>query len=191
MSCSRTDRLARDYREMLSIQDRPYLSWIAIKGDPPYAEEYLLTVRLRTYILSSESEMYKVGETDRCTVKVTLWDSYPHIAPNIRMLSIPSVFHPSWYSMGTYCPPEPWRPEHSLKDYVKCMLRTLIYDPAVIEASAPANYKALEWYMKNSGNTALFPSDNAELTENSVDRIAALEKAASSFGRVIDSWSVR
>ena len=185
------DRLARDFYEMLKIQDRPYLSWIAVKGEPPYTQEYLLTIRLRSYALSAARGRYTVGGIHGCTVKVTLWDSYPNIAPNIRMLSIPPVFHPNWYSKGTYCPPEPWSPESSLKDYVIRMLGTIKYDASLIESNAPANYKALEWYEKNRGNGAWFPSDDTELTENSEEETAAAERAALSPGEVIDSWGVR
>lgn len=191
MAENRNERLARDFREMLKIQNRPYLSWIATKGEPPYAEEYLLTVRLRTYVLSLLSGKYTVGTIHQYTVKVTLWDSYPHMAPNIRMLSIPPAFHPSWYSKGTYSPSVPWRPDSSLKDYVKRMLGTLVYDPSLIDAAAPANYKALDWYLKHRDNASLFPSDLTELTENTPEETAALEKAAISFDEIIDSWPVR
>ena len=190
MSESRYDRLASDYREMLKLQDRPYLSWIVTKGEPPYAEEYLLTVRLRSYVLSTEPGRYIVGTAERFFVKITLWDSYPHVAPNIRMLSIPPVFHPNWYSKGTYCPCERWRPEDSLKDHVKRMLGTLAYDPALMDTVAPANYKALDWYLKNRENASLFPSDPTELTENTPREVAAAEKAAL-FGGIVDSWPRR
>ena len=186
----RRDRLAQDFYEMLKIQDRPYLSWIAIKGEPPYVQEYLLTIRLKSYALSADHGKYTVGKIHGCTVKVTLWDSYPNIAPNIRMLSIPPVFHPNWYSKGTYCPPEPWSSGSSLKDYILRMLGTIKYDPALIETNAPANYKALEWYEKNRENSAWFPSDDTELTENSKEETAAAEKAALSPGEAIDSWGI-
>lgn len=175
---------------MLKIQDRPYLSWIVTKGEPPCAEEYLLTVRLRTYVLTAESGRYIVSATDRCTVKVTLWDSYPHVAPNVRMLSIPPVFHPDWYSKGTYCPSEPWHPETSLKDYVMRMLGTLTYEPSLIDTAAPANYKALDWYLKNRDNGSLFPCGRTELTENNPQEIAAAEKAAAALEDIVDSWTI-
>lgn len=187
----RNERLASDYHEMLKIQNTPYLKWIAIKGEIPYVEEYLLTIRLRTYVLTAKSNMYTVGAIHQCTVKVTLWDSYPYVAPTIKMLNIPPVFHPSWYSKGTYCPSEPWRPDSSLKDHVKRMISTLTYDPSLIETAAPANYKALEWYMKNRDKASLFPSDMTVLTENSLEETDALEKAAASFDESLDSWPVR
>ena len=186
----RSERLSKDYEEMLRLQDTPYLSWIAVKGAPPFAEEYLLTVRLRSYALSATRGRYLVSELNGCTVKVSLWDSYPRIAPQIRMLSFPPVFHPNWYSKGTYCPPQAWRPDDSLKDYVLRMLGTLKYDPTLIETKAPANYKALEWYEKHRENQAWFPSDNTALTENSDEQVAAL-KAAVSSGKVIDNWANR
>ena len=190
MKDHRRDRLKRDFYEMLKIQDRPYLSWIAVKGEPPYAEEYLLTVRLRSYALSAQRGRYTVSVINGCTVRVTLWDSYPNIAPNIRMLSMPPVFHPSWYSKGAYCPPEQWSPDRSLKDCVMRMLGTIKYAPELIGSFAPANYKALDWFERNKDNDAWFPSDDTELTENSEEETAAAEKAALSLGEVIDSWGV-
>lgn len=185
------ERLAFDYHEMLKLQNRPYLSWIVTKGEPPYAEEYLMTINLRTYVLSSTPERYLVGTVQQCVVKMTLWDSYPKIAPNTRMLNIPPVFHPDWYSKGTYCPCEPWHETDSLKDYVKRMIGSLTYDPSLIEADHPANYKALEWYKKHRDQDGLFPCDKIELTENTVSETAALEKAASDFGEIVDSWEIR
>ena len=187
----RKDRLASDYREMLKIQDRPYLSWIVTKGEPPYAEEYLLNVTLRTYALSALSGVLTVGAIRRCVIRIALWDSYPNAAPHIRMLSMPPVFHPDWYSKGTYCASEPWRPEISLKDHVMRMLRTIAYDPSLITDASPANYKALDWYQKNCGNTAWFPSDTSALSENPPEAIAALEKAVSPFDEIIDSKTGR
>lgn len=190
MPQNRNERLARDYREMLKIQNRPYLSWVATKGEIPFVEEYLLTIHLRTYVLCVKSGRYTVGVKDQCTVKVTLWDSYPQIAPNIRMLSIPPVFHPDWYSKGTYCSSQPWRHDDSLKDYVLRMIRTLCYEASIMATDAPANYKALDWYMKHHDNVNLFPCDSTELTENSEETVAALEKAATAFDEIVDSWEI-
>ena len=71
------------------------------------------------------------------------------------------------------------------------MLRTLRYDPELIESDAPANYKALDWYLKHRDDTALFPSDTTELSENSPQEAAVYEKAALSFDEIVDSWGVR
>ena len=189
MQENRNDRLARDYREMLKIQNRPYLSWIVTRGEPPYAEEYLLSISLRTYALTAESGKYIVGAIERCAVRIRLWDSYPYTAPNIRMLSLPPVFHPDWYSKGTYSPPQPWRPEDSLKDYVLRMLESLRWEPSAITSGAPANYKALDWYQRNRDNGAWFPSDPITLSENTDDEARKAEQAAV-FGEIIDSWGV-
>ncbi len=191
MCDSREARLAADYREMLRIQDQPYCSWIATKGELPCAEEYLLTVKLRTYALTAQDGRYTVGTLHECTVRVTLWDSYPHVAPSVRMLSLPPVFHPDWYSKGTYCSSQPWREDSSLKDYVMRMIGTLRYDPSLIGTDSPANYKALDWYMKRRDDPGLFPSDPTELTENTDEEAAAPEKAAGTFTEIIDSWAVR
>lgn len=188
MPDKREERLAADYREMLKIQNRPYCSWIVTKGEPPYAEEYLLEIRLRSYILSATRDRYVVRTADKWMIKVELWDSYPNVAPNIRMLSIPPVFHPDWYSKGTYCSSEPWSPESSLKDYVKRLIGAVSYDPSLINSEYPANYKALEWFMKNRENDSLFPSDSADLSENTPEEIEAIENASIQDDDIIDSW---
>ena len=38
MPQNRNERLAADFADMLTIQDRPYLSWIATKGELPYED---------------------------------------------------------------------------------------------------------------------------------------------------------
>ena len=187
MQGNRNDRLAADFYEMLKIQDRQYLSWIASKGEPPYAEEYLLTVRLRTYALSTVNGAYTVGAIDKCVVKISLWGSYPQVAPDIRMLNIPPVFHPCWYSKGTYCPAEPWRAEDSLKDHVLKMLMTLKYEPSAADIVSPANYKALEWFSRNRDKTEWFPSDATELSENSPEGTAALKESVGRFEETVDT----
>lgn len=187
---NRNERLANDYREMMKIQNRPYLSWIAVKGEPPYAEEYLLNINIRTYIFRMGSGVCEVGAIKSCTVAVTLWPSYPYTAPYIKMLSIPPVFHPDWYSKGVYCPSEPWDPAISLKDYIMRMIGALRFDPLPDDTAAPANYKAMDWYIKNRENSSLFPSDTIKLTENSQKETAAAETAAATFDETVDSWRV-
>ncbi len=188
MLYNRHDRLRQDYREMLKLWDRPYLSWVVTKGEVPYAEEYLLTVSLRSYALRVDAGVHTVGVIRRQTVRVTLWDSYPHVAPKIRMLTLPPVFHPDWYSKGTYSPSTPWRPEMSLCEYILGMLRTLCYDPAVIDTVTPANYKALEWYQRRREDApALFPSDTRELSQNDPETVNAIERAAG-FDEIVDRW---
>lgn len=188
MPRDRNSRLEQDYREMLQLQNRSYLSWIVTKGEPPYAEEYLLDIRVRTYAYRMDENGYKIGVIDRCAVKVTLWPSYPDTAPHVRMLNIPPVFHPDWYSRGVYSPPQPWRREGSLKDHLLRMIATLQYDPKLIEGGVPANFKALEWYQKNRGNASLFPSDTTPLSENDAEETAAAARAAD-FTQIVDSRS--
>ncbi len=190
MSESRDDRLIHDYHEMMKIQNRPYLSWIVTKGEPPCAREYLLTVRLRTYALTVRSGRYTVGVIRRCTIRVTLWDSYPKAAPHITMLNIPPVFAPDWYSKGTYSPSQPWREDTSLKDYILQMLKTLQYDLPDTPNTAPANYKAQDWYQKCRHDRSLFPCDATKLTENDPLQTSAAAEAAD-LDEIIDSWGIR
>lgn len=116
-----------------------------------------------------------------------LWDSYPKLAPNTKMLNMPPVFHPNWYSKGTYCPSERWSEDSSLIDYVKRMLGTLTYDPLLIETRSPANFKAAAWFKKMRDHDELFPSDPVELTENAPDEITEKDQ----LGAIIDSWEIK
>ena len=100
------------------------------------------------------------------------------------MLNMPPVFHPNWYSKGTYCPSERWQEDDSLKDYVKRMLGTLTYDPTLVETRSPANFKAAAWFKKMRNHDELFPSDPVALTENAPDEITEKE----TLGAIIDSW---
>ena len=190
MPKNRNERLAADYSEMMKIQDRPYLSWIAVKGEPPYAEEYLLNIKIRTYVFKMKSGVCEVGAIKNCTVAVTLWPSYPYTAPYVKMLSMPPVFHPDWYSKGVYSPSQPWDPKLSLKDFIMRMLDTLRYDTRLIDTVTPANYKAMEWYMKNHDSSSLFPSDTVVLIENTPEETSAAEKAAATFNETVDIWRV-
>ena len=187
MPNDRNERLAADYREMLQLQDRPYLSWIVTKGEPPIAEEYLLTVRIRTYALSATADRYIVSTIDKCTIRITLWDSYPKSAPNTQKPHKPPLGHRHWCSKGTYGPSTLWQEGDSLKDYVKRMLGTLTYDPSLVETKSPANFKAAAWFNKMRDREELFPSDPVALTENSPDEISEKEQ----LGEIIDSWEIK
>ena len=58
-----------------------------------------------------------------------------------------------------------------------------------METNAPANYKALDWYLRNCGKEGWFPSDRIELSENSIEQTAAI-RDRDVFGEVIDSWPI-
>lgn len=188
MAENRNERLEKDFGEMLKLKNRPYLDWMVIKGEPPCAEEYLLRIKLRTYVFRAKNGKCTVGAVSHSTIKVTLRDSYPDTAPYVTMLDIPPIFHPDWYSKGTYCPIDAWTPDTSLKDFILRMLRTLQYDPSLIKEELPANYKALEWFIKNRDTSSLFPSDTTVLTENSEEETAAMQSASAPFDEIVDTW---
>ena len=61
----------------------------------------------------------------------------------------------------------------------------------VSESDAPANNKALDWYLKHRDDTALFPSDTTELSENSPQTAEAFGKSALCFDEIVDSWGIK
>ncbi len=149
----RERRLESDYKEMLKIRSCPNIKWEITKGKAPYVEEYLITLKIRTY-KSKEQTM------DSCKVRVTLSDQYPKVAPNIVMLD-PKIFHPNWYESGRFCPGK-FLPSESLGSLVIRMIRTIQFDSMVTNPNSPANRDAASWY-ENNINKGIFPTDNTEL----------------------------
>lgn len=150
-------RLKSDYEEMKKIQNQSYVSWVVSKGVAPYVEEYLLTIKVRTY--------YAPGKTmNTCKVQITLPTDYPYSAPSAKMISEPLVYHPHWFLSGSYCPGS-WGVSESLLRFTEKMIETLQNNPDRINPSSPANKEAMAWYLKNKNNKSLFPSDTTKLTE--------------------------
>lgn len=145
-------RLKSEYEEMKMIQNTPYLSWEAVKGEPPYIEEYLLDVHLRTYCAPEKTiEGFKV--------KITLPKDYPYSPPVLKQVSEPLIFNPEWflsgvYSIGCHCPSNP------LVRVIEMMLYTTQYSEEYIDINSPCNMEALKWYLNNKDNKDLFPSDS-------------------------------
>ena len=80
-------RHANDYKQMCNIQGN-VISWTAVSGDPPYVEEYLLTVYARTII--NKTPQYR----DTSEIRATLPPEYPVRPPKIVMVTSPPPFHP-------------------------------------------------------------------------------------------------
>lgn len=149
-------RIASDYKEMCRIATSPIISWVATKGKAPYVEEYVLTIKVRTY-----SGPDKV--MNQCKVRVTLPPDYPQRAPLTRMEGV-LVFHPNWFINGTYCCGS-YPLSESLGNYVLRMIRSLQYDPQVTNPNPrdAANPDAIKWYLNNKHNKKMFPSDKQSL----------------------------
>ena len=144
-------RIKTDYEEMLTIPANPVLSWKATKGIAPYIEEYLLTIKVRTY--SAPGKIM-----NECKVRVSIPENYPTVAP-VAYMEGTKVFHPNWFTSGKYCGGLN-HPTESLKSYIMRMIQTLQYDPAITNPRSPANPEANSWFLKNKH---LFPSDKQPL----------------------------
>lgn len=147
-------RIATDYKEMCRIATSPMVSWVATKGKAPYVEEYVLTIKVRTY-----SGPDKV--MNQCKVRITLPPNYPQNAPETRMEGV-LVFHPNWYKSGKYCCGK-YASSESLGNYVLRMIQSLQYDPQITNPNSAANPDAKTWYLNNKHNKKMFPSDKQPL----------------------------
>jgi len=165
-------RLQNDYKEMLNIQGES-IKWKPIKGEPPYVEEYELTIKIKT-IVSSQPE-YR----NQHHLKLVLPEQYPNVAPQISMLTSPPPFHPNWYTSGRWCFGT-WDISEGLGDHVNRMIRTLQFDLHFINPDSPANGTAKDWFLANR-NKGLFPCDQTILPDPTKSRFEIKQPAKKKF----------
>ena len=145
-------RIANEYKLMCGIANNPVFSWVAIKGNAPYIEEYLLVVNVKTY--SSPSTLI-----NQCIVRITLPEEYPKQEP-IVIMDPPVIFHPNWWENGRWsCGTH--KMTESLGQFIKRMIRSIQFDPLVIDPHSSSNREAAQWYLNNKH---LFPSDNKNVS---------------------------
>jgi len=77
-------RLSNDYAYMCAIKGN-VISWVALKGAPPFIEEYGVTINVKTVIGLDESSQPIFR--DKQTVVVTLPAEYPSRSPRFIMTS--------------------------------------------------------------------------------------------------------
>jgi ubiquitin-protein ligase len=154
-------RLKSDYKEMCNIRGQ-IISWRAIVGTPPYVEEYLLTLNVRS-IIGPEPE-YR----DQHVVSVEVTDNYPATPPSVVMVSDPNVFHPNWWIDKHWCYGT-WDVSEGLGHFVIRMIRTLQFDPIITNENSPANEAAMNWYLENQRRN-LFPCDQQTLPNPSTSK---------------------
>lgn len=149
-------RLKNDYEEMVNIKGE-LISWKPVRGNPPYVEEYELSVNINGII--SPVPAYRNNHI----IKVVLPAGYPTAAPEVYMLSTPVVYHPNWFVGGKWCFGK-WLMPEGLGHHVIRMIRTIQYDPDITNEASPAHQDANKWYLlkKNSG---LFPCDKNQLPD--------------------------
>lgn len=152
-------RLASDYKQMCNIRGS-IISWVPVRGTPPYVEEYKVTIRVRTITgVSGNNPVYR----DTSVVTVTLPQNYPIEKPKIIMESDPQPFHPNWYAHKLWCCGM-WFTSESLGDHVIRMVKTLQYDLDITNENSPANVEAKNWYVANK-RSGLFPCDRQKLPD--------------------------
>ena len=168
----RNIRLKNDYTEMSNIRG-PIVQWRALRGTPPYVEEYELTVKVRT-ILSARLE-YR----DTHTIRLTLPPTYPFSAPEAVMVTRPQPFHPNWFTTGRWCYGT-WEISEGLGHFVVRLLRTLQFDDEITNPNSPANRDANTWYLANR-TRGLFPPDRQVLPDPTKARFEIVDRPVKTF----------
>lgn len=147
-------RLRNDHKELLALTGD--MMEMEAEGSPP--ERYELTVRVRSVISRAPTFHHEHR------VEVTLGPGYPfQSAPTAKILP-PGIFHPNWWTDGRWCYGGNWNPEEGLSAFVLRMIRTLQFDPAVINPDSPANLAAAQWYREQL-DRGLFPTDSRPLPD--------------------------
>ncbi|WP_160129129.1 ubiquitin-conjugating enzyme E2 [Kordia antarctica] len=140
------------------------ISWEAIKGIPPYVEEYRVTLNIKGII--GEGPKYREVHT----VNVKIPSNYPKAAPDVRMETTPFVYHPNWYEDGKWCFGT-WMMSEGLGHHVVRMARTLQYDLDITNEDSPANEDANTWFMANKKRN-IFPCDNKLLPDPTKEKMS-------------------
>lgn len=155
-------RRANDYKDMLGLRESKLIDWEVTKGEPPYVEEYLLTLDIPTY--SERDTLFSPVK-----IRITLSEKYPMMSPIVQAAgTVP--FHPDWYQPSVSHPFGLWScgvysPLEGLRPFCLRMIRSLLYDPTTLETYSPSNREATEWYIDNKDNIQLFPCDRQKLEE--------------------------
>jgi len=173
----RQDRLKNDYAQMCNIRG-DIIQWEAIRGTPPFVEEYHLTVNVRTIIGNGPNY------TNKIYLRLQLPGNYPISPPIISILRGPTPFHPNWYVDGHWCYGQ-WFVNEGLGEHVIRMVKTLQYDPNITNESSAANGAAARWYLQKRGSN-LFPCDKQSLP----DPTAAKGTSAKTGGKKFEVKSI-
>lgn len=146
-------RTAVDYRAMCELEDCPFLQWKPTKGEPPYVEEYLLTINIKSYISPDTVSEYH-------TIRIGLPPEYPRISPRIVMEK-PVIYHPHWNERGQWDFGH-YKITESLPNFIERMIQDIQYNSFYINPTTGWNREAARWYL---ANPQLFPTDTKNLSD--------------------------
>jgi len=165
-------RLKADYKEMCNIRGK-VVQWKAVRGEPPYVEEYELFIKVRT-IINNKPE-YR----DEQHVTVNLPESYPIDAPQVRMKYMDRPFHVNWYKDGSWCYGL-WNFSEGLGHHIIRMIRTFQFDPEITNEASHTCNDAKKFYT-NKSNKGLFPCDKTQLPDPSKSRFEVQSVSQKTF----------
>lgn len=142
-------RIKNEYLRLSEMESGGLFTWEAVKGEPPYVEEYLFHIRVPGYISPDE-------HNDEWTVKVRLLGDYPRSHPQVKIVDSKKIFHPNWWIDGRWGGLA-YSSKDSLVDFIMKLLHDMAYDPAYVNCYSSCNYNATKWYLDPS-NQHLFPT---------------------------------
>lgn len=119
------------------------------------------SVRLRLLLRTAPSEEFPAKVQSETTLTIQLGERYPY-EPPLALVS-PPVFHPNVFESGRVCLGDRWMGTETLDLLVRRIVQIVTFDRTVVDADAPANSSAADWYdeLLSSGR-APFPSDRVE-----------------------------
>ena len=146
----RLERLKSDWESMVRIRG-PVVDWKALSGQDKYVDDYALTIRVRS--ITGPAPNFR----DTHNFRITLPGDYPTASPDISSTDNPIPFNPNFFKTGRWCLGT-WAETDTLGKTVLRMVRTLQFDPKLINVRSPANSDARAWYDRQAGS-GLFPTD--------------------------------
>lgn len=160
-------RIKNDYLRLSEMESGGLFTWEAIKGEPPYVEEYLFHIRVPGYVSPDE-------RNDDWTIKIILSPDYPRVCAQTVMVGEKQIFHPHWWESNRRWSIGVWKPTTSLAELVSILLHSMAYDPMYTNPMSPCNNVAAKWYL-DPANQHLFPTiqvdDYIKLPESKVLRL--------------------
>lgn len=142
------------------------LSVLSRKGEPPSE----LTIRLACR--TAPSADYPATTTQQTRVRIQFPARYPFQEPLVEIES--PIFHPNVYSSGRICFGTKWLPTEGLDLLVKRIAQIVIFDPALVNVSSPANPVAAAWYRSAiEKSPSAFPSDSLAFLSPTATKVKA------------------
>jgi ribosomal protein S27E len=131
------------------------------KNGEPLSE---LTIELVCRTVGSPK--YPSDPVERTRARIHLPERYPKAEPLVDILS--PIFHPNVWPAGRICFGPKWLITEGLDLLVNRIAKIVVFDPALLNVSSPANPSAALWYRTAVVQmSSLFPTDTLSFLQSS------------------------